>query len=113
MPSHEIHILKGRRENGPPVLINNLVESLQPLEIKLQTSSFIPRRVQLILHLNFKEVAVSLCGARQERQRPRLAGSANLIKFPPIGYTNYPCKPQLVFMEMLLIYYTIGWLLEA
>lgn len=81
-----------RKEDDPPVLINNLAESLQPLEIKLQTSSFAPRRVQLILHLNFKGVAVSLCGAWQERQRPRLAGSAEPIKFPPTGYTNYPCN---------------------
>lgn len=91
------------------VLINILVESLQLLEIKLQTSSFIPRRVQLILHLNFKEEAVSLCGVRQKRQRLRLAGFANLIKF---GY-QLSLQPQLVFMDMLLIYYTIGWLLEA
>lgn len=62
------------------------------LEIKLQTSSFTPRRVQLILHLNFKGVPVSLCGAWMERQRLRPAGFADLIKFPPTGYTYYPCK---------------------
>lgn len=52
-----------RKENGLPFLINNLVVSLQLLEIKLQTGSFIPRCVQLILHLNFKGVAVSFCRA--------------------------------------------------
>lgn len=63
------------------------VESLQLLEIKLQTGSFIPRRVQLILQLDFKEAAVLLCGAMP---RPQLAAAAKPIKSPPTGHTGRP-----------------------
>lgn len=87
--------------------------SLQLLEIKLQTGSFIPRLVQLILHLNFKEAAVSLSGAERKEPGPQLAAFANLIKFPPISTTPTIPPPQLVFMETLLIYHGTAWLLVA
>lgn len=94
-------------ERRPYSLINNSVESLQLLEIKLQTGSFIPRRVQLIPRLDFKEAAVLLCGAAPRRPRPQLAAATNPIKSPPTGHTGHPGKRQLVFMEMPLIHPTI------
>lgn len=78
-----------RKEGGTrrPSLLLTSVESLQLLKIKLQTGSFIPRRVQLILQLDFKEAAVLLCGAAP---RPQLAAAAKPIKYPPTGHTGRP-----------------------
>lgn len=81
-----------RKEGGTgrPSLLLTSVESLQLLKIKLQTGSFIPRRVQLILQLDFKEAAVLLCGAAPRQPRPQLAAAAKPIKSPPTGHTGRP-----------------------
>lgn len=69
------------------------VKSLQLLEIKFQTGSFIPRCVQLILQLGFKEAAVVLCGAAPRRPGLQLAAAAKPITSPPTGHTSHTGQP--------------------